>query len=250
MNDYEVERQKRIEANKLLLQSLGLSEEKIPKVTPKVKVVARSSPTPPVEDPIYSFVCTATHNKPVVLIPKVRRSSRARGRKSYTDSYTAVKNEDDDPDFDFVAYLFEAEEVDGYSFTQRRRSAASRKPTRRVPGVRYQGNRVYDSLRGSTCHQCRQKTMDEKVRCTNVIDGVRCNVLLDDMCITNRYGMTVKQAKASGNWLCPVCQGICNCSICRRRKGLPPTGILAHVCDRLGYASAAELLASKQVKRK
>lgn len=42
----------------------------------------------------------------------------------------------------------------------------SRKRRTTNPGVRVVSGRVYDSERGSTCHQCRQKTMDDKVQCT------------------------------------------------------------------------------------
>ncbi|KAK9719435.1 Cell division cycle-associated 7-like protein [Basidiobolus ranarum] len=248
MNDYEAERQKRIEANKLLLQNLGLGEKKKPQIL-STKHVSTSSTrvTEPRASP-FSYHCTSTHNEPVVLIPKIRRSARARGKKSYqeTDDIKKETDSDYDPEFDFIAYLFESEGLTGASIRGRRRRTTSR-PTRSVPGIRYQGGRVYDSVRGSTCHQCRQKTMDEKVRCTSITEnGDRCNVLLDEMCLRNRYGLTLDEAQSSGDWVCPVCQGICNCSICRRRNGLPATGILAHVCERLGYSSAAELLESKR----
>lgn len=34
------------------------------------------------------------------------------------------------------------------------------------------------------------------------------------------------EANQNPNWICPVCRGICNCSLCRQAKGWPPTGTL------------------------
>jgi len=41
-----------------------------------------------------------------------------------------------------------------------------------------------------------------------------------------RYGEHVLEANKNPNWLCPVCRGICNCSLCRQAKGWAPTGAL------------------------
>lgn len=43
-----------------------------------------------------------------------------------------------------------------------------------------------------------------------------------------RYGENVEEAKQNPEWECPVCRDICNCSICRARKGWGPTGPLFH----------------------
>jgi hypothetical protein len=43
-------------------------------------------------------------------------------------------------------------------------------------------------------------------------------------------------------WPCPHCRGICNCSYCRKKKGLQATGILAHVAKAQGFDCVAELL--------
>lgn len=42
----------------------------------------------------------------------------------------------------------------------------------------------------------------------------------------SRYGENVIEAKANPDWICPVCRGICNCSLCRQGKGWPPTGTM------------------------
>lgn len=39
-----------------------------------------------------------------------------------------------------------------------------------------------------------------------------------------RYGEHVLEANENPTWVCPVCRGICNCSLCRKAKGWMPTG--------------------------
>ncbi|XP_048140089.1 uncharacterized protein LOC115740199 [Rhodamnia argentea] len=57
-----------------------------------------------------------------------------------------------------------------------------------------------------------------------------------------RYGEHVLEARQNSNWLCPVCRGICNCSLCRQAKGWPPTGPLYKKVSKLGFKSAAHYL--------
>ncbi|KAF0433548.1 cylicin-1-like isoform x1 [Gigaspora margarita] len=110
-------------------------------------------------------------------------------------------------------------------------------------GRRFYGGRIYDSELGTTCHQCRQKTIEEKVQCTNVLDnGTLCKVMMDERCLIGRYGETLEEARSSGEWNCPKCRGVCNCSFCRRKKGLPATGILKHLALSRGYNSVMEYL--------
>lgn len=120
---------------------------------------------------------------------------------------------------------------------QRKRTSTNIKP--RVAydsgrGVRYQGGRLYDSAKGETCHWCRQKTLEDKVRCTrpNCGAGGRAAVVFCGMCLKNRHGEDLQQAINSGCWVCPRCRGscgegcdtCCNCSFCRLRVNLQPTG--------------------------
>uniref|UniRef100_A0A8C4RT96 Zinc-finger domain-containing protein n=1 Tax=Erpetoichthys calabaricus TaxID=27687 RepID=A0A8C4RT96_ERPCA len=69
--------------------------------------------------------------------------------------------------------------------------------------------------KGSTCHQCRQKTTDTKTNCRNPdcrgVQGQFCGP-----CLRNRYGEEVKDALLDPEWYCPPCRGICNCSFCRQ----------------------------------
>ncbi|XP_011099235.1 uncharacterized protein LOC105177697 isoform X2 [Sesamum indicum] len=80
-----------------------------------------------------------------------------------------------------------------------------------VDGCGKDGKRIYDPVRGKTCHQC-------------------------------RYGENVLEANQNPNWICPVCRGICNCSLCRQAKGWPPTGSLYRKISNLGYKSVAHYL--------
>ncbi|KAI5732444.1 hypothetical protein M8J76_000278 [Diaphorina citri] len=100
--------------------------------------------------------------------------------------------------------------------------------------------KVY-SQSGSTCHQCRQKTTDTKTFCrSGNCTGVRgqfCGV-----CLLNRYGEDIVKALLDENWACPPCRDICNCSICRNRKGLPPTGIMTPLALTKGFESVKDYL--------
>lgn len=101
------------------------------------------------------------------------------------------------------------------------------------------GHRVYDSTKGSTCHQCRQKTLGHHTRCN------RCQLVSGQICgdcLYMRYGENVLEVKENPSWICPVCRGICNCSVCRFKKGWPPTGCLYKKVRNQGYESVAHYL--------
>ncbi|KAM6451103.1 cell division cycle-associated 7-like protein isoform 7-T7 [Liasis olivaceus] len=98
---------------------------------------------------------------------------------------------------------------------------------------------------GSTCHQCRQKTIDTKTICHNEdCGGVRGQFC--GPCLRNRYGEDVKSALLDPEWLCPPCRGICNCSYCRKRDGRCATGALIHLAKFYGYNNVKEYLESLQ----
>ncbi|KAL5678617.1 hypothetical protein ACJX0J_014748, partial [Zea mays] len=90
-----------------------------------------------------------------------------------------------------------------------------------VDGYGKDGKRIYDQVRGQTCHQCRQKTLGHHTSCCKcqIVQGQFCGD-----CLYMRYGENVLEVKKNPNWICPVCRGICNCSICRTKKGWFPTG--------------------------
>ncbi|NXA52551.1 CDA7L protein, partial [Nothocercus julius] len=102
-------------------------------------------------------------------------------------------------------------------------------------------DKIYDKVIGSTCHQCRQKTIDTKTICRNEgCGGVRGQFC--GPCLRNRYGEDVKSALVDPDWICPPCRGICNCSYCRRRDGRCATGMLIHLAKFCGYDNVKEYL--------
>ncbi|CAD6253505.1 unnamed protein product [Miscanthus lutarioriparius] len=108
-----------------------------------------------------------------------------------------------------------------------------------VDGYGKDGKRIYDQVRGQTCHQCRQKTLGHHTSCCKcqIVQGQFCGD-----CLYMRYGENVLEVKKNPNWICPVCRGICNCSICRSKKGWFPTGSAYRKVVGLGYKSVAHFL--------
>ncbi|XP_069546720.1 cell division cycle-associated protein 7-like [Brachyistius frenatus] len=109
--------------------------------------------------------------------------------------------------------------------------------------------KVYNSVTGSTCHQCRQKTVDTKTFCRSEdcrgIQGQFCGP-----CLRNRYGEDVRKALLDPEWKCPACRGICNCSFCRQREGCCPTGILFPLAQYHGFSDVHSYLSSLRNKLK
>ncbi|GFY93937.1 zinc-finger domain of monoamine-oxidase A repressor R1 [Actinidia rufa] len=108
-----------------------------------------------------------------------------------------------------------------------------------VDGYGQDGRRIYDPVRGKTCHQCRQKTLGHRTHCSKcgMVQGQFCGD-----CLYMRYGEHVLEAQENPNWICPVCRGICNCSLCRQAKGWPPTGALYRKISQLGFKSVSHYL--------
>src|SRR5687767_6526120 len=115
--------------------------------------------------------------------------------------------------------------------------------SRRDTIVYQSGGRIYDTVNGVTCHQCRQKTIDEKTVCSQEkLAEAPGKHHFCSMCLRNRYGEDLQEVKQNPDWICPYCRGICNCSFCRLHKGKSPTGILYPTARALGYSSVAEYL--------
>lgn len=103
--------------------------------------------------------------------------------------------------------------------------------------------KTYNAVSGTSCHQCRQKTMDTKSCCRNgECIGVRGQFC--GPCLQNRYGESVRDALLDPEWSCPVCRGFCNCSICRNRAGKAATGILIGLARFHGFSNVKDYLAS------
>ncbi|XP_069509413.1 cell division cycle-associated protein 7-like isoform X2 [Ambystoma mexicanum] len=104
-------------------------------------------------------------------------------------------------------------------------------------------DKIYHSVHGSTCHQCRQKTTDTKTNCRNPeCQGIRGQFCAP--CLRNRYGEDVREALLDSDWQCPPCRGICNCSFCRHREGRCATGILFPLAQYHGFKDVHSYLNS------
>lgn len=106
--------------------------------------------------------------------------------------------------------------------------------------------KTYCKINGTSCHQCRQKTLDTKTVCRSGecvgIRGQFCG-----SCLQGRYGENAIEALKDPDWACPPCRGLCNCSICRKRSGLRPTGILAPIVREGGYSSVMDYLQASEI---
>uniref|UniRef100_M4D5G8 Zinc-finger domain-containing protein n=2 Tax=Brassica campestris TaxID=3711 RepID=M4D5G8_BRACM len=109
-----------------------------------------------------------------------------------------------------------------------------------VDGYGPDGKRIYDSVKGKTCHQCRQKTLGHRTQCSKCHPSVTGQFCGD--CLYMRYGEHVLETLENPDWICPGCRGICNCSLCRKRKGWLPTGNAYKKVRKLGYKSVAHYL--------
>ncbi|KAM9548675.1 LOW QUALITY PROTEIN: cell division cycle-associated protein 7 [Guaruba guarouba] len=103
--------------------------------------------------------------------------------------------------------------------------------------------KVYNRATGSTCHQCRQKTIDTKTNCRNP-DCIGVRGQFCGPCLRNRYGEDVRTALLDPTWRCPPCRGICNCSFCRQRDGRCATGVLVYLAKYHGYDNVHAYLKS------
>ncbi|XP_048849184.1 cell division cycle-associated 7-like protein [Brienomyrus brachyistius] len=106
-------------------------------------------------------------------------------------------------------------------------------------------DKILDKDHGTTCHQCRQKTLDTKTVCRSAsCKGVRGQFC--GPCLRNRYGEDVRAALLDPAWKCPLCRGVCNCSLCRKREGRCATGALVRMAKFYGHSSVREYLESLQ----
>jgi len=103
------------------------------------------------------------------------------------------------------------------------------------------GSKTYNQKIGTTCHQCRQKTIDTKTICrSGECVGVRGQFC--GRCLQIRYGEDAKEALMDPNWRCPPCRNFCNCSICRNRNGKGATGMLIQLAESKGFDNVADYL--------
>uniref|UniRef100_UPI0037E7E007 cell division cycle-associated 7-like protein n=1 Tax=Semicossyphus pulcher TaxID=241346 RepID=UPI0037E7E007 len=106
-------------------------------------------------------------------------------------------------------------------------------------------DKIWDKENGSSCHQCRQKTLDTKTVCrSGVCVGVKGQFC--GPCLKNRYGEDVRDVLLDPTWSCPICRGMCNCSLCRKKEGRCATGILVGLARYNGHDNVHEYLESIQ----
>ncbi|KAJ3608742.1 hypothetical protein NHX12_023272 [Muraenolepis orangiensis] len=102
-------------------------------------------------------------------------------------------------------------------------------------------DKIWDKDHGSSCHQCRQKTLDTKTVCrSGSCVGVKGQFCAP--CLKNRYGEDLRQVLLDPTWACPLCRGVCNCSLCRRREGRCATGILVGLARYNGHDNVHQYL--------
>ncbi|XP_069589268.1 cell division cycle-associated protein 7 [Ranitomeya imitator] len=197
--------------------------------------------------------------------PGQMRRNPERGSRPHTRSRSLVDGppsptpDDDDEEEDDRYYLirkrkmYEESDEDHYVPRFRRQGSLTMPHVVRpveditqeeLDGICVNGReKVYNRVTGSTCHQCRQKTIDTKTNCRNPdcmgVRGQFCGP-----CLRNRYGEEVKTALLDPEWRCPPCRGICNCSFCRQRKGRCATGVLVYLAKYHGYDNAHAYLSS------
>ncbi|KDP31853.1 hypothetical protein JCGZ_12314 [Jatropha curcas] len=228
MSLYEKSREERIKSNFERMQKLGLfdlSQKLNSSAAPKR--TQRNNPSP------------AKRPSPLKSPGPLRRSSRLHNATpvSYSEAVLAKKDgllEDEDVRLEVGSkpevYTEEHEKLLG---------STDRSWTFFVDGYGKDGKRIYDQVKGKTCHQCRQKTLGYRTHCSKckMVQGQFCGD-----CLYMRYGEHVLEAIENPNWICPPCRGICNCSFCRQAKGWAPTGPLYKKISRLGYKSVAHYL--------
>ncbi|XP_042030985.1 uncharacterized protein LOC121777707 isoform X2 [Salvia splendens] len=98
---------------------------------------------------------------------------------------------------------------------------------------------------GVHCHQCRQKTRVPAAACKNHIKNKPCLVKICSRCLWNRYNEKVEEVTSLEEWKCPKCRGVCNCSVCMKRRGHQPIGALTSAAKATGFSSVTEMLTAE-----
>ncbi|KAJ0041127.1 hypothetical protein Pint_28151 [Pistacia integerrima] len=221
---YEQSRDQRIKENLQKMQKLGLGDLSL-----KLK-----SLTTPKGTPRNTTISHSPRNT-----GPVRRSSRLQNVTPISYSEVVLSKKDKSLEDEDVK-LREGPKPEVYTEEHEKLLGnTERRWTCFVDGYGGDGRRIYDAVKGKTCHQCRQKTLGHRTHCCqcNKVQGQFCGD-----CLYMRYGEHILEAKENPNWICPPCRGICNCSFCRQDKGWCPTGSLYRKISSLGYKSVAHYL--------
>ncbi|KAM9391080.1 cell division cycle-associated 7-like protein isoform 1-T1 [Salvelinus alpinus] len=240
-------RAKNIQENKAMLAKLFADLTNMSEVTSSPTKKRRVSEKPP---PRRRGVCEGNERR------NPSRAARPPEKFGVEERSTSPSRHDRSVRTIDVGKLLEVDEL-GRS---RKKSRASSGKKRRITHVRSVDeiteeeldnvaqrakDKILDKDHGSTCHQCRQKTLDTKTVCRSGVciggKGQFCGP-----CLRNRYGEDVHTALLDPDWECPLCRGICNCSLCRRREGRCATGQLVHLAQHKGHSNVQDYLESIQ----
>ncbi|KAI7739383.1 hypothetical protein M8C21_010726, partial [Ambrosia artemisiifolia] len=99
--------------------------------------------------------------------------------------------------------------------------------------------------KGTTCHQCRHKICAAYVKCKNLAKTKPCKSKYCSSCLLNRYGEKVEDVVLLDKWKCPKCKGVCNCSICMKKRGHQPTGVVTKMAKACGFSSVSDLIVAE-----
>ncbi|XP_057984229.1 uncharacterized protein LOC131168645 [Malania oleifera] len=231
---YELSREKRIKENLQRMEKLGIFD-----LSAKLKSVVL--PTP--KNPSARRIAARKNESSILSSGPRRRSSRLQNVTPI--SYSELDMSKKDASWENEDLLREeGSKPEVYGEAHEKVLGNTQKSwTLFVDGCGKDGKRIYDPVKGKTCHQCRQKTLGHRTHCSkcNMVQGQFCGD-----CLFMRYGEHVLEAKENPNWICPVCRGICNCSLCRQAKGWAPTGPLYRKISKLGFKSVAHYLIQTQ----
>ena len=137
--------------------------------------------------------------------------------------------------------------IKAYLHQKRERENSNSTPNPRVKKIKTATGETISlnspGLKSVICHQCRQHVHAPlSVQCTKIkklgklSDGKRCTITYCNRCLLNRYDEKMNTILGLGelseghahdagySWSCPSCRGTCNCSVCRKKKGLDPLG--------------------------
>ncbi|KAL8117560.1 uncharacterized protein LOC141723719 [Apium graveolens] len=232
MNEYERLRQERIKENFERMKKLGILDLSLKlKTATKPKLTRKynngdSSVTPQRVSPVARSVGPIRRSSRLGNATPVSYSEIPLSKKGSFETEEGLLRQGPKPE----VYTEEQLKLLGCSNTSW---------TLFVDGYGKDGKRIYDQINGKTCHQCRQKTLGYRTQCVQCckVQGQFCGD-----CLYMRYGENVLEALQNPDWICPVCRGICNCSLCRNAKGWAPTGMMYKKVTKLGYKSVAHYL--------
>lgn len=248
LSDYEIARLERIKENKKML------EELFPEGT-GLRLPVNFERTPEKDGMTNPGKKTSTRRQLLVNVRcnparKARPKFGEAARRPHTRSLSAAKRS-------LVKGLKDDQDLKRHAYSGRIRSRRLSARETAALSVELDGldcdsinvkkvaqsvkSKTYDKINGTTCHQCRQKTLDQKTVCHNKncvgVRGQFCGP-----CLRNRYGECARESLLDSTWICPPCRGICNCSFCLPKKGRPPTGIMIHQAKEAGFDSVREYL--------